>query len=373
MSRRANGEGSIYRRKDGRWVASLSSGRGTRRHFLARTREEASRKLTVALKSRDDGLSVITERQTFAEFAARWLKAVKPSLKPLTWIRYEQLIRVHALPAFGARQLTKITPSDLQALYADVAARGGAPASIRQLHAVLHRCLRQAHRWNVIARNVADLVTPPRVSRQEIQALSPNEARTLLRQAEGNRLEALYVLAVTTGMRQGELLGLQWKDLDLERGTLHVRRTLHPMTTGFIFTEPKTTRSRRQIVVTTTATSALKRHRVVQAEERLRAGPAWNDQDMVFATLTGGPLTSTTVLRQEFYPLLESAGLPKIRFHDLRHTAATLLLTQGIHPKIVSEMLGHSNIAITMDLYSHVTPTMQREAAAALDNLLSGS
>jgi integrase len=203
-----------------------------------------------------------------------------------------------------------------------------------------------------------------------MQVLSPDESRRLMHHAEGNRLEALYVLALTTGMRQGELLGLQWTDLDLDNAALNIVRTLHQLPGGFTFTEPKTARSRRQILLTKTASAALRRHRALQAEDRLKAGPGWQDQDLVFTTGAGGPLGSSHVLRQQFYPLLDTAGLPRIRFHDLRHTAATLLLGQGIHPKIVSEMLGHSNIAITMDLYSHVTPTMQREAVEALESLL---
>jgi integrase len=230
--------------------------------------------------------------------------------------------------------------------------------------------LGQAAKWNLAARNVTDLVDAPRITRTEMHVLSPEEARQLLNAARGDRLEALYFLALATGMRQGEILGLHWKDVDLDGGAVHVRFTMHHMAGGFIFTEPKSSRSRRRIELANAATAALRRHRVAQAEERLKAGVGWNDQDLVFTSLSGAPIDGSNLLRKRFHPLLVKAGLQKIRFHDLRHTAATLLMGQGIHPKIVSEMLGHSNIAITMDLYSHVTPTMQKEAARALDVLL---
>jgi integrase len=179
------------------------------------------------------------------------------------------------------------------------------------------------------------------------------------------------VLAITTGMRQGELLGLKWRDVDLEGNGLHVRATLQKIEEGFIFTPPKTLRSRRRVALTATAVESVKRHRAQQARERLALGPAWQDHDLVFPDATGGPMEGRYLLRHYFRPLLRRAGLPPIRFHDLQHTTATLLLAQGIHPKVVSEMLGHTTIGITLDTYSHVLPEMQREAATALDRLLN--
>ena len=171
-------------------------------------------------------------------------------------------------------------------------------------------------------------------------------------------------------MRQAELLGLKWRDIDLEDAGLQVRATLQKVGGMFIFTAPKTQRSRRRVAMTATAVEALKRHRTRQARERLALGPAWQDNDLVFPDAVGGPMEGRYVLRHYFRPLLRRAGLPPIRFHDFRHTTATLMLTQGIHPKVVSEMLGHTTIGITMDIYSHVLPEMQREAAHTLDRLL---
>ncbi len=200
-------------------------------------------------------------------------------------------------------------------------------------------------------------------------ALTPDQVGLFLNAVRGDRLEALYVAAVTTGMRQGELLALRWSDVDLEGRAVRVRATLVETKSGFEFAEPKSARSRRQISLTLVAATALRRHRAAQIEERLRAGAAWTDHDLVFASGVREPLDGSNILRRSFYPLLAGANLPHVRFHDLRHSAATLMLSHGVPLKIVSEILGHSQISITADTYMHVTPGMQREAAAALDNV----
>ncbi len=370
--RRANGEGSVYKRSDGRWAASVSVDQGRRKYFYAQTRHEVGRKLATALKARQDGLPLVAERQTVAKYLEQWLESARPSLRPKTWLRYEQLLRLHAVHEIGNVPLARLSPQHLQRLYASRLKAGLSPGSVVQLHAVLRRAFGQASRWGLVPRNVVSLVTPPRRSRREMETFSPDQAKAFLAAAEGDRLEALYVLALNTGMRQGELLALRWKDVDPDAGVLQVRATLQRTREGFVFAEPKTASSRRQVALTRSAVEALRRHRAWQIEERLRLGAAWEDGDLVFANEVGQPIEATALLRRSFYPLLERADLPRIRFHDLRHTAATLLLGQGVHPKIVSEMLGHSQIAITLDLYSHVTPTMQRQAVEALEAALSG-
>ena len=237
---------------------------------------------------------------------------------------------------------------------------------------MLRRALGQATQWGLVARNVASLVTPPRVRRKEMTALSPDQARSLLAAAQSDRLEALYVLALTTGMRQGEMLALRWQDVDLDGGTLQVKATLQLTHEGFDLAEPKTVRSRRQVALTTGAVEALHQHRARQLEERLRLGAVWEDNDLVFANEVGRPIAAPNLRNRSFYHLLQRAGVPRIRFHDLRHTAATLMLGKGVHPKVVAEMLGHSQIAVTLDLYSHVTPNMQKQATEALEAVLNG-
>lgn len=372
MSKKANGEGSVYRRKsDGRWSASISLPNGKRKHFLGRDRDEVVRKQRAALKGQDDGLPIIVERQTVAQFMQRWLKASKASLRPRTWERYEQYVRLHVEPTLGKHQLANVTPLHLQRLYSRKIEEGLSSTTVHHLHAMLHRALKQAVRWNVVPRNVADFVDAPRVEHHEITTLSAHQASKLLETAQGNRLEALYVTALTTGMRQGELLGLRWRDVDLERASVQIRGTMQATKEGLQFAETKTRGSRRHVLLPSRTVDALRRHRAAQAQERLRLGPAWEDNDLVFANEVGKPIAAGNLLKRSFEPLLKRAGLPRMRFHDFRHSAATLLLEQGIQAKIVQEMLGHTRISTTLDLYSHVTPTMQRQAADAFDAILT--
>jgi integrase len=371
MAKRANGEGSVHQRKDGRWCASISLDHGKRKHFLGADRDDVARKLRAALKSRDDGLPMITERQTVAQFMKSWLEAVRPSVRERTWVRYEQYVRLHAVPDLGKIPLTRLTPQHLQRLYSDRLKAGLSATSVHHIHAMLHSALKQATRWNLLPRNVADLVDPPRITRHEMSTLSPEQALLFLEAANGDRLEALYVVALTTGVREGELLGLRWRDVDFAGVAIEIRGSLQRVPSGLVLAEPKTKKSRRQIGLTDTALTALRQHRARQAEERLRLGAAWsNELDLVFVDELGKPIEATKFLRNSFKPLLKAAGLPDIRFHDLRHSAATLLMGRGIHAKIVSEMLGHSQVGITLDLYSHVTPTMQREATDAMEAIV---
>ena len=375
--RRGHNEGSIYQRKDGRWTASMDlgwqGGRRRRKSFYGGTRREVQQKLASAQRSVQDGLPVPSDRLTMGQFLARWLEDVaRPNLRPRVFVRYRELLTLHAIPTLGNRSLAKVAPDDLQALYSRKLEEGLAPRTVGHLHRVLHRALADAVRWGRVGRNVCDVVRPPKVQAQEVRALSPDEARQFLAAAAGDPLEALYVLAVTVGLRQGEFLGLKWQDVDLDAGTLKVRRSIARLNgPGWLEQEPKSARSRRSVALTPLAVAALQRHRQRQIEWRLEA-MAWEDNGFVFANEVGRPMTPSNLTQRSFQPLLERAGLPRMRFHDLRHTAASLLLAQGVHPKIVSEMLGHSQIAITLDLYSHVTPTLQAEAAEKMQAVLSG-
>ena len=234
---------------------------------------------------------------------------------------------------------------------------------------MIHKALDNALRLGLVQRNVADLVHPPRIKRQEMSTLSAQQARLLLAAAEGERFEALFVLAVTTGMREGELLGLQWADVDFDGGMLRVERTLNVISGKLFFAEPKTELSRRRLVLSERAIQALATHRERQLCERRWLGEAWDDLGLVFPNTIGRPEDPRSFTRREFAPLLCKAGLPHIRFHDLRHTAATLLLEEGINPKVVQEMLGHAHISITLGLYAHVTPKMLHAAARTMDDL----
>lgn len=366
---RGKGEGSIYQRKDGRWCATLTLP-GSRKALYGATRAEVVTKLREARRLYERNRALPDDRITVAKYLDNWLLGVQPTLRERTWIRYRQFIRRHATPALGHMKLAKLEPEHLQRLYNSMLQQGLSPTTVRQLHAIIHSALRQAERWGLIARNVAALVDPPRRNRPEMKVLNTDEARRFLQAARDTNREALFVLAVTTGMRQGELLGLRWRNVDLDTGRLSVVASLQRANGKAALLEPKTPRSRRQVGLATIAVSALQKHRQRQSRDRLAAGELWVDRDLVFPNQLGGPLDAHNMVQRDFYSLLRRAGLPRIRFHDLRHTAATLMLGQGIHPKVVAEMLGHSTVAVTLDVYSHVTMTLQADAASQLDALL---
>jgi integrase len=353
-----------------RFTIQTPSGR-KRRVLYAKSHEEARRKLTEALAERNKGLVYDSGNVTLEEYLGRWLEdSVRSSVKITTHAGYERVARLHVCPTLGSTKLSALTPAHLQTLYRGKLEEGLAPKSVKDIHTTLHRALKQAVRWGLVPRNAASAVDPPRVRTPEMKPLSPFQARKLLQTAKGNRLEALYVVAVTTGMRQGEILGLAWDDVDLEAGLVRVRRTLTLARGGPRLTEPKTRGSRRSIRLTTSAVDALDRHRERQDSEGAGTGHMWNAWELVFCTRRGTPIRRDTLHDKYWKPLLKRAGLPDIRFHDLRHTCATLLLMKGVHPKIVSEILGHSSIAITLDTYSHVIPGLGDVAAAAMEEAL---
>jgi integrase len=371
MAKRANGEGSIYKRADGRWCASITLPKGKRLHFLSKDREEVARQLTAAKKKRDEGLPIINDRQTVAEFLNRWLKDhVTPSTRRSTVRGYESKIRVHIVPEIGKVQLSRLTPQRLQSFFNERLHSGLSPRTVHHLRAILRAALSDAWKWGLVARNVADLVDPPRVPHEEVKVLSSDEARQLLAVVQGNRLEALYSVALALGLRQGEALGLQWEDIDFDTGTLRVRRSLERIGGAFEFVEPKTARSHRTLALPKVAATALREHRSRQLSERLAAGPMWEEHGLVFTRANGRPLYGSNVTR-DLQLMLERAGLRRMRFHDMRHACASLLIAQGVHPRIVMETLGHSQIGITMNLYGHVLPEVQREAATQMDAVLA--
>lgn len=370
--RRGNGEGSIIKRSDGRWQGRITLENGKRRSFYGKTRQEVARQLTEALRDQARGILAEGGRQTVAQYLTNWLVVIKPTIRLGTWQRYEQYVRLHTIPTLGNTSLVKLSGQQLQTLYANRLEAGMSATSVHHLHMMLHHALDNALRLDLVQRNVCDLVDPPRMRRHLALALTPQQARSLLDAAKGDPLQALFVVALNTGMRLGELLALRWQFVDLDGGSLQVRATLRRAPGGFVFAEPKTEHSRRQVMLTPQAVEALRQQYIRQVEHKSALGAAWEDSDLVFPNSIGKPLEFGNVLRRNYWPLLKRANLPRIRFHDLRHTAATLLLRAGVHPKIVSEMLGHSAISITLDTYSHVLPDMQREAVDALQRILYG-
>lgn len=375
MGKRGNGEGSISRRKDGGWMAQYvvhtADGSRKRKTVYGKTRIEVAAKLARALSQREDGLVFDDGGLTVEDYLGRWLKgSVRDTVRTSTYERNEQIVNLHVTPALGRLKLKALTPAQVRWFYREKLDQGLSSATVHKMHVVLHKALGQATRGGLIPRNVTEAVKVPQVRRKEIEPLSTEETKKLLAAARGDRFEALYVLAVTTGLRQGELLALRWDDVDLEGGTLRVRRTLTRVKGSYSLGDPKTAKSRRSVRLTETAVEALRAHLARQLEEIDRMGAFYQDSGLVIATEKGTIVNPTNLRRRSFAPLLERAKLPGMRFHDLRHTCATLLLTKNVNPKVVSEMLGHASISITLDTYSHVLPNMQDSAARALEEAL---
>ena len=296
----------------------------------------------------------------------------KPRLKRRTYLEYEYIIDHHLKPAIATLRLDKLTTNDLQRLYSTKVDEGLSAQRIRNIHAVIRGALTYAVKCQMVVRNVAQMVTLPKIELPEVQVLTPEQARIFLAEARGSRYEALFALALATGMRQGELLGLRWCDVDLDAGLVQVRRTLANHKGHRWLDIPKTHRSKRPIPVGNLAVAALRAHEARQAEERLAAGPEWQDKDgLVFTTGKGTSVIAAHLVNRDFKPLLREAGLPDIKFHALRHSTATMLLGENEHTKLVQDLLGHSQSTVTLDIYSHTSAAMLRETAAKLDRLLS--
>jgi integrase len=375
-NKRGNREGSIYQRSDGRWVGQISLPgdsrvRRRRKSVYGRTRADVRRKLVDAQKTIQDGGQIGSDLITVGTYMTSWLDHRRHEIRWQTWRRYEQIFRTHIEPVLGGVRLSKLRPDHLRDLYSAKLEEGLSSTTVKHIHAVLRAALRQAERDEIIVRNVCRQVDPPRAQPYEISPLSPTQSRQLLTAAIGHEDEALYVLALTTGMRQAELLGLRWRDIDFKNGFVSVRKSLVFRSEGWSLDEPKTRGSKRRIHLTSTALGSMLSHKNGQLQHQLKFGPAYQNHDLVFPSQIGTPRRGANVVYRSFRPLMLAAGLPQIRFHDLRHTAATLLLSQSVHPKVVSEMLGHSSVRLTLDTYSHVTPTMQKQATIAMDTILS--
>ena len=365
------GEGTVYRRKsDGQWCAAFG-GRKNRRVLYGRTKREVMSKL-LALQMEMRQKHLRTNRvPTVAEYLEYWLhQAVKPSVRPLTFAGYSVNVRKHLVPILGKIRLDRLTPQDVQQMMNARLAAGLSPKTVTYMHQVLRTALELARRWEVIDRNVASLVDPPRRVRPRIRPLDPAQARAFLQSVRGNRLEALFSVALALGLRQGEALGLQWEDVDVARGVLRIRNQLQRIDGRLTLVEPKTERSRRTLVLPPTILENLREHEKRQAVERQWAGSKWTESGLLFTNLSGGPLQARNVIR-EFHKALKVAGLKRIRFHDLRHSCATLLLVQHVPARVVMEVLGHSEISTTMDTYSHIVPELQQEAADRVEAILS--
>lgn len=376
-------KGHITKRGKNSWSIVLDLGRdanGKRRqkwHTVHGKKDAAEREMARLIHTLSTGEYVEPSRMTVGDYLKRWLADyAKPNVSSRTYDGYYDIIHGHIIPAIGHHALAKLKPLQIQAHYTAALESGRKDKSgglsaqtVLHHHRVLREALQQAIRWKLLVWNPADAVEPPRAVRVEMSALDENETATLLAAAAETEMYLPVLLAVSTGLRRGELLGLRWADVELDAGRLSVRRSLEQTRSGLNFKQPKTKKSSRTITLPTVTVEALRRHRVAQAKNRLQLGPAYKDGDLVCCNSDGAPWKPDSFTRA-FIQLVRSNNMAHIRLHDLRHSHATQLIKQGVHVKVVSERLGHAGIAITLDTYSHVLPSMQETAAKSFDDAL---
>ena len=339
-----------------------------RQQVYGRTRAEVAAKLAELQAATARGIPLAVGSWTFDQWADHWLEHIAAAeLRESTLAIYRSLLRLHVRPALGPRKLRALAPSHIRALLRAKSEEELSARTVQMIHATARTVLAAAMRDELVERNVAALVRPPKVTRAEVSPWSPAEASKFLASCREHRLFALFSVGVAVGLRRGELLGLRWQDVDLESGLLKVRETvqrIHGL--GLVVGPPKSARSRRSVPLPELCKNTLREHRQRQLEERLSLGEYWTDSGRVFTSTTGTILEPRSLLRV-FDEEITKAGVRRIRFHDLRHTCASLLLAQGVTPRVVMEVLGHSQLGITMNLYSHVMPTALQDAAAAMD------
>lgn len=366
--RRGNNEGSIYQRRNGRWVAQIRID-GKRIAKTFHTQKECQAWIRQMRDQIETGLNWTGSKISVGDYLNQWLQDIEGSIKPKTVRQYEGIVRNHLKPYLGKIRLQELQPYQIQQTYSKLKDQGHSQRNIQLVHGVIRRALGMAERQGLIGRNPVKAVLPPKVVAKEMKFLTDNQARQLLISAQGDRYETLYHLAITTGLRQGELIGLKWIDVDWAANTINVRRQLQPKRGGgYSFEEPKTKAGKRIVQLGEGSMRLLAKHRKSQDVERLSEG--WQDHGMIFPSRVGTP-TGQRNLYRYFKRLLQKAGLPDIRFHDLRHTAATLMLMNGIPLIVVSRRLGHSKPSVTLDIYGHYLPGMQEQAAILMDELVT--
>jgi integrase len=385
--KRGQGEGSIYQRSDGRWTAVLSvgyqGGKLKRKQFYGTTRKAVADQLTAALRKQQQGLPLVGETQTIKQLLESWLEnTVKTSTRPATYVSYKHMIDLHIVPELGHIRLAKLTPQHCQQMVKNLMAKNrqsnrkeeeGKPLSNRTVQyclTVLRMALKKAESWGLVARNVALLADSPKVERHEVKPMDSDEARKFLDLIKGDRLEAFFRVGLALGLRRGEALALKWSDIDFECSILRVSGTLQRLPGKLVIQPPKTKKSARTLRIPKSLLPILREHRTRQLEERLKA-EYWQENDLVFCTSLGTYYEPRNV-RRKLDALMKDSGMRYFRLHDVRHFFASLLLAQGVELKVVSEILGHSSIRITADIYTHLLPKIKDDAIDLLDNVLIG-
>ncbi|MCX7884095.1 MAG: tyrosine-type recombinase/integrase [Caloramator sp.] len=384
--KRGNNEGTIYRRPNGLWCAQITLGRDDngklkRMTFYGKTRQEVSEKVNKALTSYSAGVLVEPSQITLGNWLNTWLfEYKKGSLRPSTLQSYEYLIRYHISPSLGHYKLKELRPEHLQVMYNTKLNEGLSAKTIKNMHNVINAALKQAVKNNITARNIAEAAILPKQTKKEIRVLTLEEQDKFIKALEGERLKLAFILALSTGLRQGELLALTWDNIDFKEGTLTVKKSIKRVknfdknikkNTVLIFQEPKTSSGLRVVPIPPAVLEELKEHRKGQLQEKLKAGEVYEDNNLIFATELGRPLEHSSLLRA-FYRVIKKADID-INFHALRHTYATRLLEMNEHPKVVQEILGHKDITTTLNIYSHVMPEVKKAAALKINHLFENN
>jgi len=370
LGKRGQNEGSITERPDGSQMAQFTIDRKRVTKYF-KTKRDAKNWLNEMQNKVKTGYSLSSTKISLREYLVEYLISIQTSVRPKTIIQYRRIVNNHINPIIGTYKLDEIKPNHIQNFYNSKLEKGTSERTVILIHAVLHKALRQAVLWGILGWNPSDAVIKPKKKKAEIKVLNDVQVRNLLLVAKGSSIEVLIHTAITTGLRFGELLGLKWSDLDWNNRTLQIQRQVYFLPQkGNVFAELKTKASQRTIVLGKTTLELLKTHWKEQQTLKEEMKETWHDLDLIFPSQTGNPNDKGNLSRR-FKKLLETAGLPPIRFHDLRHTAATLMLLQGINPKIVQERLGHSDISMTLNTYSHVLPSMQQDAADKIDELIN--
>jgi integrase len=369
--------GGIRKRGENSWLVSLSYDVDGKRkvHYktLKGTKREAEQYLNRIVRERDLGTFVDAPSATFNEFFDRWFETVsKLRTSERTAYHNQSIYNRYFRRTIGYKKLDKLHALDIQKAYGDMMSRGLSAQTVRHAHTVINCALKQAVKWNLIQRNPAELVELPKVQRKERRVLSSEEARRFVSACDEMPRGLIFEFALLTGMRPEEYLAVKWADLDFERCTVQVRRALIRHKKAWSFQEPKTSRSRRTVVLPSFMIEKLMAHKRKQLAQRLLVGSEWQAHDLMFCSEFGTPHSIPNLTYRYFRPILEKAKLPRIRLYDLRHSCATLLLIAEENPKVVSERLGHSTVVLTLDTYSHVLPTMQEKATARLERMIYG-
>ncbi len=383
--KRGNGQGAVFKRKDGRWVAVQTlgfdaEGRQLRRHFYGSSKSDVRGRLEGALRAQRSGMPSPDERLTVARHLRDWLEEIRPAVRPSSFVRYEGDVRRWIVPAIGNVPLVRLAPADVRRLLDSCTRAGLSARSTGHVHATLRTGLGAALRDGLAVRNVAALVSPPPAPTPRVRPIGPDDARRILEAVKGDRLAPLVAVTLAVGLRLGEALGLRWADVNFEAGTLTIRTALRRTPVEFRedgepiyrLVAPKTERSRRTIQLPSFAVKALREQRRAQRELQAAAAARWLENDLVFSGPIGGPIPPGSVTRR-FGALIGAAGMGRLRFHDLRHAAATVMLAQGVELRVISETLGHSSLGMTADVYAGVVPALGRAAAARMDEALGGA